>query len=191
MKKIIMVVAAVMLVAAIIIVGSMRNEVEINADSVLPATEESGWINEKIIGDADAAKVVIFEYADFGCSHCAEQNKVVNELVQKYGNDFNNNNSSNSNSDNEDNNLKEEKPKNQVKQKWPLFGERLIDGDINKEIYEYILSNHKKSNRCLLSILFPSQYALEKEKEDNDDDNNKNKLIKIPEEKKKEKLSFI
>ena len=113
---------------------------------------------------------------------------VVRPIPKEEKDEFNNN-SSNSNSDNEDNDNKEEKRKTEVKQKWPLFGERLIDGDINKEIYEYVLSNHKKSNRCLLSILFPSQYVLEKEeKEYDDDDNNKYKTIKIPEEKKKEIL---
>ena len=113
---------------------------------------------------------------------------VVRPIPKEEEDEFNNN-SSNSNSDNEDNDNKEEKRKTEVKQKWPLFGERLIDGDINKEIYEYVLSNHKKSNRCLLSILFPSQYVLEKEeKEYDDDDNNKYKTIKIPEENKKEIL---
>ena len=85
---------------------------------------------------------------------------------------------------------KKKRKKKKVKQKWPLFGERLIDGDINKEIYEYILPNHNQNNRCLLAILFPSQYALENEQYD--DDNDKNKIIKIPEEKKKEiLLSFM
>ena len=68
------------------------------------------------------------------------------------------------------------------KQKWPLFGEKLIDGNIYREIYEYIISNHNKSYRCLLAILFPSEYKL---LDDND------KIIKISEEKKKEILLDI
>jgi hypothetical protein len=67
-----------------------------------------------------------------------------------------------------------EKEKNENKQKWPLFGEKLIDGDINKQVYEYITRNHrKKSSICLLALLFPSEYSVdEKEKEEKDDDDN-------------------
>ena len=97
-------------------------------------------------------------------------------------------NSSNSNSDNDSDNNdeeKKEKTKKNVKQKWPLFGERLINGNINKEIYEYIITNHKVSHRCLFAILFPSEYKLNKE-DGIDDDNDK--VIKIPEDKRKEIL---
>lgn len=55
-----------------------------NVDMVLQASEESGWIGEKVIGDVDKAKLVIYEYADFGCSHCAEQNRKVNDLMRKH-----------------------------------------------------------------------------------------------------------
>ena len=50
---------------------------------------------------------------------------------------------------------------NKENQKWPLFGERLINGDINQEIYEYIIPDHDKNYLCLLSILFPSKYHPE------------------------------
>ena len=62
-----------------------------------------------------------------------------------------------------------------------LFGERLIDGNIYREIYEYLTSNHNKSYECLLAILFPSEYRLL-------DDNI---TIKISKEKKKEILLDI
>ena len=61
------------------------------------------------------------------------------------------------------------------KQKWPLFGERLIDGDINKQIYEYVGLNHRYNGLCLLGLIFPNDYNLEKEeeqKEEDKDDNN-------------------
>ena len=68
---------------------------------------------------------------------------------------------------------------NKENQKWPLFGERLMNGDINQEIYEYIIDDLNKKNRCLLSILFPSKFDLDKK-------------INIKEEQKKEiLLSFI
>ena len=53
------------------------------------------------------------------------------------------------------------------KQKWPLFGERLINGDINKQIYEYININHRENGLCLLGLLFPNKYNLE-DKENKD-----------------------
>ena len=81
-------------------------------------------------------------------------------------------------SESNDKNIKAQKSLD--KQKWPLFGERLIDGNINREIYEYLISDHNKSYKCLLAILFPSEYRLL--------DNNK-KTIKISEEKKKEILT--
>ena len=94
-------------------------------------------------------------------------------------------------------------------QKWPLFGERLINGDINKHIYEYITMNHRKDSICLLSMLFPSEYAeidrqLEKERKknkernryyrkdsDDDDDDKKNVKIQLSEEAKKKILIDI
>lgn len=84
MRKIIIAVIGIIFIGAICFVGFKNSETGVSADTVLNATEESGWISEKMIGDTDVAKVVIFEYADFGCGHCAEQNKVINELVRKY-----------------------------------------------------------------------------------------------------------
>ena len=70
------------------------------------------------------------------------------------------------NSDSSDDEYNEDgDTKKNIKQKWPLFGERLIKGNIYKEIYEYILSNRKKSYRSLFAILFPSAYILEQNKE--------------------------
>lgn len=54
------------------------------ADHVYAASEETGNIPEKVIGDPDTAKVVIYEYADYACSHCAEWNTEVNNLLEKY-----------------------------------------------------------------------------------------------------------
>ena len=54
-----------------------------NLDKVLPADEQSGEIAENIKGSAKA-KVLIFEYADYQCSHCAEANDKINQLVEDY-----------------------------------------------------------------------------------------------------------
>ena len=69
------------------------------------------------------------------------------------------------------------------KQKWPLFGERLINGNINEEIYQYETINHRE-DICLLEILFPSKYNKENNNQIFDNDNsgfeyNKSKVNNI------------
>jgi len=59
----------------------------------------------------------------------------------------------------------EDSPKSQ-KQKWPIFGEKLINGNIDKQIYEFVNINHRNKILCLLRLLLP----------------NENDEIKIPEE---------
>ena len=48
----------------------------------------------------------------------------------------------------------------------PFLGIKLMDNNIDKEIFEYINYNHIRKDRCLLAILFPSSYKI------NDKDNN-------------------
>lgn len=55
------------------------------ADTVHHASAETGFIPEKVMGDTTKAKVVLYEYADYGCSHCAEWNRIINDLLDKYG----------------------------------------------------------------------------------------------------------
>ena len=109
---------------------------------------------------------------------------LVVRSIPKEENENCNNNEINIYSDNEYNEEEDAqkiKTKKNENQKWPLFGERLIDGNIYREIYEYLTSNHNKSYECLLAILFPSEYRLL-------DDNI---TIKISKEKKKEILLDI
>lgn len=66
------------------------------------------------------------------------------------------------------------------KQVKPIFGERLMDGDINKQIYEYNSLNLRDNGFCLFGLLFPNEEnenenERENEKinrydDDNDDD---------------------
>ena len=82
-KKIVFIVIAV----AAAVVGAIcffNGRVVDTADAIYPASEETGGIAEKVIGDPDTASVVLYEYADFGCSHCADWNKTINELLEKY-----------------------------------------------------------------------------------------------------------
>ena len=69
------------------------------------------------------------------------------------------------------------------KQVKPIFGERLMDGDINKQIYEYNSLNLRDNGFCLFGLLFPNEEnenenERENEKinrydDDNDDDEKK------------------
>lgn len=90
MKKRILIIVAVMLAIAGVLFLVLRSQgEEINtADTIHAASAGSGNIAEKIIGDPDKAKVVLYEYADYGCSHCAEWNRRLNKLLEEYGEDL-------------------------------------------------------------------------------------------------------
>lgn len=59
-------------------------EGDYDAFEIHEASKESGGIADHIRGDINKAKVVLFEFADYQCSHCAEWNKVINELLETY-----------------------------------------------------------------------------------------------------------
>ena len=84
-KKVIISVLVAGLVVAVICLLATRNTDTIEtADAIYPASEQTGGLPEKIIGDPNKAKVILYEYADFGCSHCADTNKTINGLMEKY-----------------------------------------------------------------------------------------------------------
>jgi hypothetical protein len=58
-------------------------------------------------------------------------------------------------------------------QKWPIFGEKLINGNIDTPIYEFVNINRRDKKLCLLGLLL--QY-----------DNEENKDMIVPKEKVKE-----
>ena len=84
MKKKIIGVAIVAAVVGIICLRTSEPEPQINADTIQSPSEESGFIGEKIVGNPNEAKLVLYEYADFGCPHCAEWNKMMNSLMSKH-----------------------------------------------------------------------------------------------------------
>ena len=85
-KKILIVIAVLMVVAGLLFLILRGQGEDINtADTVHTASEGSGFISEKVIGNFDNAKVIVYEYADYGCSHCAEWNRRINSLIAKYG----------------------------------------------------------------------------------------------------------
>ena len=55
-----------------------------NPDSIVEPNALTGNLPDKIIGDANKAKIIIYEYADYACSHCAEMNTVIKKMVDKY-----------------------------------------------------------------------------------------------------------
>ena len=57
----------------------------------------------------------------------------------------------------------------------PLLGIKLMNNNINEEIFEYINYNHIRKNRCILAILFPSSYEINNK--DNLDENDRLDLI--------------
>ena len=59
-----------------------------NTDKVYEASEESGNIPEKVIGDASKARVIVYEYADYGCTHCAEWNETITRYVEYFNGDL-------------------------------------------------------------------------------------------------------
>lgn len=55
-----------------------------NVNSVIPADDNSGQLPEKVKGDPKTAKVVIYEFADYACSHCAETNTELGRIYNEY-----------------------------------------------------------------------------------------------------------
>ena len=73
-------------VVGIICLANFRTDpyANMNPDSIIEPSETTGFIGEKTVGNPDDAKIVIYEYADFGCSHCADWNRKINNLIEKY-----------------------------------------------------------------------------------------------------------
>ena len=83
MKKILIAIAtslAAVAIIALIVITSHPEQV----DRIFEPSEENGNISEKIIGDIDTAKVVVYEYGDYGCHYCADWNEKINTLLEKY-----------------------------------------------------------------------------------------------------------
>ena len=51
---------------------------------IIPASKQSGNLPENLVGSSDA-EILVFEYADYQCEHCAAINPYVNRLVEDYG----------------------------------------------------------------------------------------------------------
>ena len=90
MKKRILIGLGILLVAAGILFLVLRGQGGdiVTVDEIHAPSEGTGSIAEKVIGDPDKAKVIVYEYADYGCSHCAEWNRRFNSLIEKYGDDL-------------------------------------------------------------------------------------------------------
>ena len=88
-RKILLVVVVVMIVVAILILVLNKNDMSIDTvDRVYEASESSGGIGEKVIGNPDTAKVVVYEYADYACTHCADWNRKMNDFLDKHNDEI-------------------------------------------------------------------------------------------------------
>ncbi len=52
------------------------------ADSIIAASEDNGNIGAKVVGEEDAP-IVVYEYADYACPHCAEWFQMMGEKLEK------------------------------------------------------------------------------------------------------------
>ena len=86
MKRILSIISILILavIGLIIIINSTGNDEGVSPDSIIEPSDNTGNISEKIIGSPDEASLIVYEYADYGCSHCADWNRQMNELVKKY-----------------------------------------------------------------------------------------------------------
>ncbi|MBR3386265.1 thioredoxin domain-containing protein [Candidatus Saccharibacteria bacterium] len=84
MRKVIIGIVAALVVVVAVIIGTSSTAPTSNVDVIHEASADTGGIGEKTVGDVNSAELVLYEYADFGCSHCAEWNKEINKLIEKY-----------------------------------------------------------------------------------------------------------
>ena len=101
----------------------------------------------------------------------------------------------NANFDSEDEEEEEEVKDEKVakvdekRQNWPIFGEKLINGDINQELYKY--RNPRFSQRIsLLEILFPDKSAIEQDKKEEEEKKKSDPLTQIKTSTNKLKLNL-
>jgi protein-disulfide isomerase len=61
-----------------------NNYGEYDLASIIPANTSSGNLPENIKGKSNA-RVVLYEYADYQCEHCAAMNPYLNAILEEYG----------------------------------------------------------------------------------------------------------
>ena len=77
------IIVAILCVGTIVVINNQKEAVDYTpymGETVVEATEANGQIADHIIGNADAP-VVIHEYANFQCNHCAAMRPVVEQVV--------------------------------------------------------------------------------------------------------------
>jgi protein-disulfide isomerase len=63
---------------------SSRERAEYDVNDIIAAMNQNGNIGDHVRGNPDA-EIVIIEYGDFGCSHCAQMQVIVDRLAEDYG----------------------------------------------------------------------------------------------------------
>ena len=77
------IVVAILCVGTIVVINNQKEAVDYTpymGETVVEATEANGQIADHIIGNADAP-VILHEYANFQCNHCAAMRPVVEQVV--------------------------------------------------------------------------------------------------------------
>lgn len=62
--------------------GKIQSD-NLNPDQIYEASEDTGGLPEKVIGDLSTAEVVLYEYADYACSHCASWSVSLDKMVEE------------------------------------------------------------------------------------------------------------
>lgn len=86
MKRVLFIISVIVLavIGLTVIIKSTDNDDGVSPDSIIEPSEQTGNISEKTIGNPNEATLIVYEYADYGCSHCADWNRKMKELVKKY-----------------------------------------------------------------------------------------------------------
>lgn len=82
--KIIIAAATIAAIICAICLIVPKAEPPLDVDKIYEPSEETGFIAEKVIGNPEEAKLIIYEYADYACSHCADWNQIINNLIEKH-----------------------------------------------------------------------------------------------------------
>lgn len=69
-------------------IDKANNATSYDVNSIIGANADNGEIADHVKGDADKAKVIIYEYADYQCSACAMHNPRINKLIEEYNGDL-------------------------------------------------------------------------------------------------------
>jgi protein-disulfide isomerase len=78
------IIAALVLLFGGVVVWTVSTREPVDPTQIMEASEKNGEIGDHVSGNP-GNEIAIVEYADPGCSHCAEMQTVMTKLVEDYG----------------------------------------------------------------------------------------------------------